>query len=219
MLIGVTLLILFIGFILIAIRNAEWKHAWFYVTVLGGLGLEQMSIIPGGLEKRIIEFPFVLIGLPLFLGWFGIPFLLGLHDIWIWLFRFPRPIGKRWGIRCTGLVLFFCIVLASNVLKVAVFSLFQDHFQQLSKEAPDKRDFNDFANQKIGPYLVDQYRDDNRGGVYFRTSTAPDGLGPDTISFGFAFRPNEKGSPYGNAYYTHAHLFGDWYTFSASNDW
>ena len=215
---GVAFTILSLGFILVAIGNAEWRRAWFYATALVGLGLLKMSIIPGGLAKWLVEIPFMLIGLPLFLAWLGIPFLLACHDIWNWLFTRPRPTGKRWGIRCTGLVLFFCMLLASDFVTVLVFSQFQDQFQHLLKEAPAHRDFSYSVNQKIGPYRVDHYCADDRGGVFFRTNTGHDGLGPDTVSYGFAFRPNQKGSPYGNTAYSHFHLFGDWYTFSASND-
>jgi hypothetical protein len=55
--------------------------------------------------------------------------------------------------------------------------------------------------------------------TFFRTHTGPDGLGPDQTSYGFAFRPNDQGTPFGNAHYQHHHLFGGWYAFAASNDW
>jgi hypothetical protein len=39
------------------------------------------------------------------------------------------------------------------------------------------------------------------------------------MSYGFAFRPNGRGTPFGNAHYRQCRLFGDWYVFAASNDW
>jgi hypothetical protein len=38
------------------------------------------------------------------------------------------------------------------------------------------------------------------------------------MSYGFAFRPNLKGAPFGNAGYRTRHLFGDWYVFAVSDD-
>jgi hypothetical protein len=73
--------------------------------------------------------------------------------------------------------------------------------------------------RQIGPYWVDRYGTDRRGGVYFRTHTGPDGIGPDQMSYGFAFQPNDQGTPFGNAGYQFRHLFGDWYVFAASDDW
>ena len=74
-------------------------------------------------------------------------------------------------------------------------------------------------DRRLGVYRVDQYAADPRGGVYFRTHAGADGLGPDAMSYGFAFRPNREGSPFGNAGYRLFRMTGDWYGFSASNDW
>jgi hypothetical protein len=73
--------------------------------------------------------------------------------------------------------------------------------------------------RRVGIYSVDEWATDLRGGVYFRTGTGPDGLGPDTMSYGFAHQPNRQGSPFGAAHYAVRRLFGDWYWFRASNDW
>ena len=49
--------------------------------------------------------------------------------------------------------------------------------------------------------------------------SGPDGIGPDTMSYGFASRPNREGTPFGRAGYHLSHVLGDWYVFSASNDY
>jgi hypothetical protein len=72
---------------------------------------------------------------------------------------------------------------------------------------------------RLGFYSVDRYAADPRGGAYFRTHAGPDGIGPDTMSYGFAHRPNPEGSPFGRAGYHLSHVVGDWYVFSASNDY
>ncbi len=71
----------------------------------------------------------------------------------------------------------------------------------------------------LGVYYVDRYAADPRGGVYFRTHAGPDGIGPDTMSYGFAYKPNPKGTPFGRAGYHLSHVTGNWYVFSASNDY
>jgi hypothetical protein len=38
------------------------------------------------------------------------------------------------------------------------------------------------------------------------------------MSYGFAFRPNPKWTPFGSAGYRYTKVAGDWYVFSASND-
>jgi hypothetical protein len=70
----------------------------------------------------------------------------------------------------------------------------------------------------LGVYFVDRYAADTGGGVYFRAHAAADGIGPDTMSYGFAFRPNPEGTPFGGAGYRYTHVADDWYVFSASND-
>jgi hypothetical protein len=72
---------------------------------------------------------------------------------------------------------------------------------------------------KISIYRVDVYAADPRGGVYFRTGWGQDGMGPDRMSFGFAYRPNATGTPFGRARYRIGHLGGEWYWFMASDDY
>lgn len=74
-------------------------------------------------------------------------------------------------------------------------------------------------NTKLLIYHVDQYAADPRGGVYFRVYNTRDGLGPDTISYGFAYQPNSQGSPFGAAYYGIYPLGNGWFWFQASTDW
>ncbi|WP_139228486.1 hypothetical protein [Planctomicrobium piriforme] len=63
------------------------------------------------------------------------------------------------------------------------------------------------------------YATDPRGGVSFRTHTSPDGIGPDTMSYGFAYHPNGEGTPFGAAGYQVRRLQNGWYWFMTSNDW
>ena len=74
-------------------------------------------------------------------------------------------------------------------------------------------------NQRLGIYLVDEYAADPRGGVYFRVYSGTDGIGPDQMSYGFAYKPNRKGTPFGAARHRLFRLGNDWYWFRASDDW
>lgn len=75
------------------------------------------------------------------------------------------------------------------------------------------------GNQRIGIWYVDQCKADNKGGVYFRIGKKLDGFSPDTMSFGFAFQPDQKTSPFGGARYKLSRITGKWYYFSVSNDY
>lgn len=76
-----------------------------------------------------------------------------------------------------------------------------------------------YTTARIGIWNIDRRETDFRGGRYFRIGKGPDGFGPDIISYGFAYRPNKDGSPFGNAKYHLSRLNKDWYFFSASDDW
>ncbi len=56
---------------------------------------------------------------------------------------------------------------------------------------------------------------DHRG---FRGAGRWGASSPDTRSWGFAFRPSVKGTPFGHAEYQRVWLFGDGYTFGVNND-
>ena len=83
--------------------------------------------------------------------------------------------------------------------------------------------FEDFSaessgNQWVGIWFVDECKVDNNGGLYFRIGEDMDGIGPDTMSFGFAYKPNLKTSPFGGAGYELSKVSEDWYYFSVSDD-
>lgn len=71
----------------------------------------------------------------------------------------------------------------------------------------------------IGLYHVDECLVDDRGGTYFRVFSNADGIGPDLVSYGFCYKPNSEGSPFGAADYRTFRLGNDWYWFLVSDDW
>ena len=63
---------------------------------------------------------------------------------------------------------------------------------------------------------MDRFVADPRGGLYFRTRSGPDGFYTYRMAYGFCYRPNREGSPFGDGKYAFAHVVGDWYAFQAS---
>jgi hypothetical protein len=91
-------------------------------------------------------------------------------------------------------------------------------FQALVSQAPTAKYVGVKLNRLVGLYYVNEYAADERGGVYFRTYSGRDGSGPDTLSSGFAYRPNLKGTPFGAARYKLHPLNAEWYWFQVSDD-
>ena len=102
--------------------------------------------------------------------------------------------------------------------RIAVWCV-QSKLQQMAANAETWTNKSELPDVTVGLFETDDYGSDERGGVYFRTLTGPDGIGPDLVSYGIALKPNKEGSPFGNARYRLTHLFGDWYRFEASDDY
>ncbi len=71
----------------------------------------------------------------------------------------------------------------------------------------------------VGLYTVDECLVDTRGGTYFRVYAGADGIGPNVMSYGFCYKPNAHGTPFGAAHYRTFRLGAGWYWFRASDDW
>ena len=110
-------------------------------------------------------------------------------------------------------------LIVTGVSRHVGFSLSRPAFDHQVAKAPISRYGGEALGRFMGVYSVDRSAADPRGGVYFRTHAGPDGIGPDTMSYGFAFRPNREGTPFGKARYHLSHVVGDWYLFWASNDY
>jgi hypothetical protein len=124
----------------------------------------------------------------------------------------------RWLILPPIVVALSLILIRYGIPRRVAFVLSRPAFERHIAMAPANRHEGKPLERWLGVYYVDRYAADPRGGVYFRTHAGPDGIGLDTVSYGFAFRPNRDGSPYGRAGYHLSHMVGDWYCFSASND-
>ena len=185
-----------------ALRVVNW------LTVLGAALLLLLSLWPG-----------FIVGCFLVLAY---PLIFGLGLMWLVLVylgtraKAHSPLGARAVLVAPVVV---CMTYASlryyvprRIAFAACRGQFEKHLAAAQAGTPS-------APAWMGIYRVDECRADERGGVYFRTGTTADGIGPDTLSYGFAYKPNTNGSPFGAARYRAYPLLGDWYWFQASNDW
>jgi hypothetical protein len=107
----------------------------------------------------------------------------------------------RWSRRiCSVIILISLVLLIFYVPRRIGFAVSRSAFQRYA----DAHQQADSGITKLkawfGVYKVDQFSIDPRGGMYFRTQSCGDGLGPDEMSFGFCYQPNSDGSPFGNAF-------------------
>jgi hypothetical protein len=178
------------------------------ITVAGGVLLLLLSLWPG-----FVIGCFLVLAYPLILGlgltWLVVVFLGTKPNT-------PSPLGAR-AVLVAPIVV--CLTYASLRYYIPRRIAFAACKGQFEKHIPAAEAGTPSAPEWMGMYRVDKYEADRNGGVYFRTGTTGDGFGPDTLSYGFAYKPNRKGSPFGAASYRVYRLFGDWYWFQASNDW
>ena len=189
----------------------------FALTLLGGTGLLTLAVWPGMIEDVVFGFPLFCTrchcsgsGSCWWSAWPSATSPPGRN-------RRPGTGGGACGRRRTMFVTLG--LLWFHVPQRVAFAFCFSDLRGLVDDAPADEFRGEELGRQVGPYRVDRYAADKRGGVFFRTATGPDGIGPDQMSYGFAFRPNGQGTPFGNAHYRHRHLFGDWYVFAASDDW
>lgn len=189
----------------------------FILTIVGGLGLLGLAVWPGMLEDAVFSFPFFCLSLPLLAFWFVLLLALSLRDV----VRKQDPAIKRrrWALWSTAVMLATIGLLWFHVPQRLVFACLHNELRASLNVNPTDARGGEVFDRRVGPYSIDRYGADRRGGVFFRTHIGPDGIGPDQMSYGFAFRPNGQGTPFGNARYRYRHLFGEWYVYAASDDW
>lgn len=178
-------------------------------TVLGSVGLLLLSIWPGFVIGCFIVLTLPLIAL-LGLLWFGVAAL--------WFFGRRASVSPGQLMIAPVLVCLTLGLLTFYVPRRIAFLAFRGSFER-HLAAAQVSDYGGAPLGWVGIYRVDEYAADARGGVYFRTTTTADEIGPVTLSYGFAYRPNREGTPFGASGYRIYRLYGDWYWFEASDDW
>ncbi|MEM6552608.1 MAG: hypothetical protein AAF750_10845 [Planctomycetota bacterium] len=197
--------------------------ATFGLTVIACVAILAMDIYPGFLGDLI--FPVALIVIFLVLPAATLVALIALvaraargklqrgQDI----LRFRMPWRR---LAVIGIMLAFtCSLIYFNVPRHLAFRFAQSAFEQMVPQAQASDYGGHPLHQGFGPYYVDEFAADPRGGVYFRTRRGSDGIGPDTMSHGFVKHPNPNGTPFGAARYRLFPIGNGWHQFQASNDW
>lgn len=187
---------------------------FFWMTILGSLSALILSIWPGYLND--LDILVILIGFCLS------PILLAvLLTFVVQLFRRPNDllVKQRRQLILLPLVLFLSLgLLVFYIPRRIAFRFHQRAFEAIVVNVPVS-ERGVAADRRVGMYRVDEFAADPRGGVYFRVYAGMDGIGPDTMSYGFVKSPNSMGSPFGASKYRAFPLIGDWHWFRASNDW
>ena len=187
------------------------------VTVAGALLAIVLSIWPGVLNDLLLAAVlFAVIWVPIV--------LLAIVVVAISLYRRgkakpPERFPKGEAIAAAVVAVVTLALLVFCIPRRTAFVLSRSAFDAAVQSAPTSARGGVRLQRRLGVYRVDQHAADPRGGVYFCVHRGTDGIGPDVMSYGFAHRPNELGSPFGAAHYATFHVVGHWYWFRASDDW
>jgi hypothetical protein len=112
---------------------------------------------------------------------------------------------------CSLLLVFF------YVPRRIAFLASRSSFEALVDEAPLREVGGTALNRRLGVYRVEDYAMDPRGGVYFRVYRGAEILDADHVSYGFAYNPNRKGSPFGDDEYLVRRITDRWFWFRAAD--
>ena len=189
-------------------------------VMLGGAGAFFALVLGSGMGKPGAFVSLLLIGFLVVVAVLTIGFV----DI------FTTPDKRRRGVLIVrGVLIAFFLLLGISCLSLYAvkrafftytpFEEIEPELRRIAEQPATQMDVPLPLNRWFGSYYVDEYAVDSRGGVYFRTSTGPDGFGPDTVSRGFCLDPNPDGSPFGAKYYEPDSIGNGWYRFMVSNDW
>jgi hypothetical protein len=128
------------------------------------------------------------------------------------------PRRRRLAYVACGVAAVSAIIYFADIPRRVALWAVRDEFEALLAAAPRGEYGGERLARWVGCFYVDEYGADEEGGVFFRTASHADGIGPDTMSYGFAYRPHRESCPFGRSSYRTMWLFGNWYWFSVSND-
>ena len=101
-------------------------------------------------------------------------------------------------------------LLEARTVQALVFDRKRPQFEALLPQAPPPgRHESVLLAADFGIFIVDRWGTDDRGGVYFRSVQTAH------TSYGYAYRPNAIGSPFGDVGYELYPLADDWFAFAA----
>jgi hypothetical protein len=187
-----------------------------FTTVIFCVAVLAISIYPGAIDSLL--FPVMLVSIvcvPIFV-------VIGIMVLVVLGRRGKLRIIKvppRLVVTIIGILLVSYILLKFYIPRRLAFMASQSAFEQIRVQLPVSGTGKITLNRKLGFYEVDEYAADSRGGIFFRVFSGGSGLGPDVTSYGFAYRPNSEGSPFGTADYQVFYLHENWYWFRVSDDY
>jgi len=180
------------------------------ITIAGGIVLLVMSLWPGYAGGCLLLLALPLIAM-LGLAWLIVVALAASQA------KGTKPLAVRQVFVAPLVVCLTYAMLTFYIPRRIAFRVVQSRFDSLVPSATVSEDGGTKLDRWLGIYHVDEYAADPRGGVYFRTGSAPDLLAPDTMFYGFAFQPNGQGTPFGARRYLVRPLGRDWYWFQVSD--
>lgn len=219
---------------------------------LGCFALLAASIYPNGVESAIVLFfVLVIVAIDLFIGelvaFHPVAILIavaGSFFLFLWLFselrqassnHRPSPPNRlsiilhkalRWLWMIDAWVIGLTIIFLSiNVPLKWSFSQVESSFSWLVGWDLEPGAIA-FVEQQFGPYYINEIAHSELGGIYL-WMRPPSFVPSDRTNYGFAYRPNSQGSPFGGGaesdrdYEIHP-IYGDWYWFQdnfGSDDW
>jgi hypothetical protein len=175
---------------------------WFLalLTIVLSLVALGLSMVPGVLEQFLVWPVYFLAGLYALLA-VG----LSLRAV----VRGPNP-GRGHAIIVLANLVLTPYLVETRAVQALVFQRKQPEFEALVPQAPPPgRNAPVILAADFGLFIVDRWGTDDRGGVYFRSVQTAH------TSYGYAYRPNALGSPFGDAGYELHPLDGDWFAFAA----
>jgi hypothetical protein len=127
----------------------------------------------------------------------------------------PPPRWRKRRFIAALIIVLNCVLTWCGVPCRLAFLYSRPAFEPLIAAAPPPYSGGAMIERQIGFYHVDRVTADPRGGIYFRTRSGRDGFHSSATSYGFAYQPNEAGSPFGDEKYALLRLSGEWYLFQA----
>jgi hypothetical protein len=184
------------------------------LAIAFGFLLLPLSIYPG----LIAELTFIaLVSAPFWLPAVCISCWLYVDMIYYMRDLHDPPPGRRRRLAAMALVLLLnCCLLWCDAPRRLAFLQARKGFEACLAAAPVAYSSVQRCDRRFGVYLVERYAADSRGGVYFLTRSASDGFSTRRMDYGFTYRPNLFGSPFGDEKYVLSHVVDDWYAFRAS---
>jgi hypothetical protein len=128
----------------------------------------------------------------------------------------PPPARRRWLAPAALALVLNCALLWWGGPCRLAFLHARPAFEACVAASPRADSSGESFTRRLGVYHVDRLVTDPRGGLYFRTRSGPDGFDMSKMTYGFSYRPNQAGSPFGDEKYALSHVVGDWYSFQAS---